>query len=211
MCFESVLLRVGVVLLVTCGVSVAVGCRASARPAAERAPSSGSDRTPRATGGASGVAAAPERPTQESVISRVLQFTGGKLGLVIADKDIHFDDAFAKEQARFLEGDWKVPALRRRSGVTFSNVIQTVEGKRIHIGVVEFPFGECKELDSAFIPLSKIGRDTFNIAALAVFRIFRRENSLIVLFSETPFHPKVRALLDSAARDAPGSRQCTGR
>jgi hypothetical protein len=188
---------------------VAVGCHASARPVRERANSVPSHGTPSGAGGTpTDAVAALEQPRRGFL--GVLQYCADRLGLAPSEKDIHQDDSVAMEQAKFLDHDLNVPLLRRRSGVAFANVIQTVDSKRLHIGVVEFAFRRCQDLDAAFNALSKIGRTNFNVAALSVFRSFRRANTLVILFSETPFHPKVRALLDSAAQQAPGSARCKG-
>ncbi len=174
-------------------VLVAVGCRAYARPVGERD-----------TGAKRG-------QPKPRAISEVVQYCADRVGFVVSEQDIHQDDAVAREQATFLDRDLKVPALRRRTAFAFANFIQTVDGERVHVGIVEYTFRRCQDLDAAADALAKIGRSNFNVAALSIFRSFRRENTLLILFSETPFHPKVRALLDSAAQQAPGSLGCEGR
>ena len=184
------------------------GCRANAVPSGESVAPAPSATKPKAAAGIQVDGGASPGQPRRSVIASVLEHCAGQLALTTFTKDIHEDDALPREQATFLDRDLKVPALRRRSGVAFANVIQPVDGKRAHVGIIELTFRNCKDLDAAFAAMGKVGRATFNVAALSVFRVLRRESALVILFSETPFHPRVRTLLETATQQVPGTPRC---
>ena len=142
-------------------------------------------------------------------IVNVLEYATSRLGWRSHIADIHRDDDFAKAQATFLGRDLGIASLfRSRTSVAFANVFETVEGRRLHLGVVEIVFPRCADLERAMAAISRVRRDYFNVAAPSVFRTLRRERSLVVIFSESPLEPSVKELLHSTARDALSSPTC---
>jgi hypothetical protein len=145
-------------------------------------------------------------------IADVLEYSTRRLGWKSHLDDIHRDDAFADEQAAFLGRDLGIGALlRARSSVAFANVFETVGGRRLHLGVVEVVFPRCADLDRTMTAMARIHRDTFKVAALSVFRRFRRDRSFMVVFSESALDPAIKDLLGAPPHGAFASTECRDR
>ena len=144
-----------------------------------------------------------------AAIADVLEYSTSLLGWRSHLTDIHRDDAFANAQALFLGRDLAIsPLLDLRKSVAFANVFETVNGRRLHLGVVEVTFRRCADLDRTMTAVSRVHRDYFKVAALSVFRTIRRGRSLTFVFSESALEPALKDLLHSPPRKAFVSTEC---
>lgn len=142
-------------------------------------------------------------------IADVLEYSTTRLGWKSHLDEIHRGDAFANEQASFLGRDLGIGALlRSRSTVAFANVFETVNGRRLHLGVVEVVFRRCADLERTMTAVARVRRDYFKVPALSIFRTLRRDRSFIVVFSESPLEPTIKNLLGSPPSGTFASTEC---
>ena len=154
-------------------------------------------------------AAASTPAVSSSPIADVLEYSTTRLGWKSRLNDIHRGDAFANEQAAFLGRDLGIGALlRTRSTVAFANVFETVNGRRLHLGVVEVAFRRCTDLERTMKAAARVHRDYFKVPALSIFRTLRRDRSFLVVFSESPLEPTIKALLGSPPGGTFASTEC---
>ncbi len=105
------------------------------------------------------------------------------------------DGAGRKERLAWLGRDFRTSAFSRADRVDEGLLqTQTPEGA-LHLGLLVIHFRECQDLVEARAAIAKAGRMNFRLPVLTVFRTKARSHDMIVVFSETPLHRQVNALL----------------
>lgn len=168
---------------------MAAACEASGHPATRDGGSAGDARS-------------------SDLMAEVLDFSLRNLG--INDGGVRFrrGDAEARSQAAFLDRDFGSRIfVRNEKSLATAHVAKTGNGPDIGVTIVYFK--SCKQLTQALAVVRKAGRSNFKLEILTVFRAFPRDNALVFVTSETPFHPSVQALLNTVEIQTPGRRECS--
>ena len=79
----------------------------------------------------------------------------------------------------------------------------------LHVGVLAVRFGDCRALAEAKAKVERSGRQNFALPVLTLFRMRARDHSLVFVFSETPMHESVAALLRDMNALLGADRQCS--
>jgi len=99
-----------------------------------------------------------------------------------------------KERIAWLAHDLHAPAFLRAKRLDEARILEQAP-EPLHVGVLAVRFGDCRALAEARAKVERSGRQSFALPVLTSFRMRARDHTLVFVYSETPMHESVAALL----------------
>ena len=113
-----------------------------------------------------------------------------------------------KERLAWLARDFHAPVFLRSDRLDEARVLEQAPDP-LHVGVLAVRFGDCRALAEAKAKVERSGRQNFALPVLTLFRMRARDHSLVFVFSETPMHKSVAALLRDTNSILGPDRKCS--
>ena len=113
-----------------------------------------------------------------------------------------------KERLAWLARDFHARAFLRAERLDEARILEQAPDP-LHVGVLAVRFGDCRALAEAKAKVERSGRQNFALPVLTLFRMRARDHSLVFVFSETPMHESVAALLRDMNALLGADRQCS--